>query len=75
MNSDQLAAYFNGSLVSASQENMRRLGIIGENAVQTATIVANTTVQANANVSDDAQTFGALRTAVHIPTVDAATTK
>lgn len=63
---DQLTAL----TVVGAQESARLTGMADRNLTQGLGVIQNTLIQSNGATSDDAQQFGSLRTAIHVPAAD-----
>jgi hypothetical protein len=56
-----------GELAAGARESARLTGAVDRNLVQGLGVINNTLIQQHGSAADDAATFAALRTAIHVP--------
>ena len=56
-----------GELVAGARESARLTGMADRSLTQGLGVIANTLIQQHGGTADDAATFAALRTAIHVP--------
>ena len=67
----ELSALMEAEIVVNNRESQRLTGVVDRSLTQGLGVIQNILIQQHGGTADDAATMAALRTAIHIPQVDA----